>query len=70
MESNARQALQQSDFYKQSLANMMIKPLLQYVLIMMGRTSGDPKFLRGELIDDDISNAEANNDTGLYVLGL
>lgn len=67
LESNVRQVLKQSDFYKQSLSFMMIKPLLQYILILMGLSSGDPKFLRGELVDDDFRKATAKNDS-FYVM--
>jgi tetratricopeptide (TPR) repeat protein len=67
LESITRQTLKQSDFYKQSLSAMMMKPLLQYILILMGLTSGDPKFLKGEIVDEDLRKAKANNDTDYII---
>jgi hypothetical protein len=57
LESQLREVAGLGETYGQALSLVMIKPLWQEVLNVMGRSVGDPKILQGELIDKDVADA-------------
>ncbi|CAB9510318.1 expressed unknown protein [Seminavis robusta] len=58
VESYLRTLLNQIEFYGQATTLVMVKPLFQYVLCLTGQATGNPKYLKGALIDADIEQAK------------
>ena len=62
LESQISEFASQAEFYGQSLTLVMLKPLWQQALNLMGKVPGDPKILQGKLIDEDVEKAKTGNN--------
>lgn len=62
LEAELREVGGQLSFYGQTLGLVMLKPLWQAALNLMGKCPGDPKVLQGELIDEDIEKAKTGSN--------
>lgn len=67
VENHFHELAGQVQFYGQTVASIMMVPLWQAVLNMMGKAQGDPKILQGGLIDDALEQAKGGKNT-LFVL--
>ena len=61
LERNCRDLANEAKYYSQSTSIRMIRPLWQFCLNMMGKGTGDPKYLKGEVIDSYLEAARSSN---------